>query len=122
MTQIMKIMVKVFLVLKCFFNRWFQGGSKKYPLQSDVQSHLAFVSCVQLLEKVKKQKDCVYMRPPVTNFATLEFGKFDTIVETGYKYAKEQIGSWKTKAPTPTPRLVRSMSYDALLDVPRFRA
>lgn len=38
------------------------------------------------LEKAKLQS--LYMRPPVSQYGTLEFAKFDEIYKLGYTYAK----------------------------------
>ena len=32
---------------------------------------------------------CIYMRPPVDDYGTLDFGKFDEIYRTGYRYGQE---------------------------------
>lgn len=45
----------------------------------EIQSRLAFVSCVRQLEQVKKAPYCHYLRPPIEEFKTLDFGKFDLI-------------------------------------------
>ncbi|CAJ0941104.1 unnamed protein product, partial [Mesorhabditis belari] len=52
----------------------------------EIQTRLAFVSCVRQLETVKKASYCCYLRPPIEPFKTLDFAKFDLIAETGYKY------------------------------------
>ncbi|TKR68373.1 hypothetical protein L596_024363 [Steinernema carpocapsae] len=55
----------------------------------EIQSRLAFVSCVRQLEMVKKAPYCHYLRPPIEVFKTLDFGKFDTICDVGYQYGTE---------------------------------
>uniref|UniRef100_A0A7E4V292 Neuropathy target esterase sws n=1 Tax=Panagrellus redivivus TaxID=6233 RepID=A0A7E4V292_PANRE len=52
----------------------------------EIQSRLAFVSCVRQLELVKKAPYSYYMRPPIEAFKTLDFAKFDTIREVGFRY------------------------------------
>uniref|UniRef100_A0A914WFW7 lysophospholipase n=1 Tax=Plectus sambesii TaxID=2011161 RepID=A0A914WFW7_9BILA len=52
----------------------------------EIQSRLAFVSCVRQLEQVKKAPYCHYLRPPIELYKTLDFGKFNEIYELGYKY------------------------------------
>lgn len=37
------------------------------------------------------------MRPPVSDFGTLEFGSFQVIYDIGYKYAKEFLGEAEEK-------------------------
>lgn len=46
---------------------------------AEVQSRLAYVSCVQQMEMVKNSDYCEYMRPPIDKYATLQFGAFDEI-------------------------------------------
>ncbi|KAI1729156.1 patatin-like phospholipase domain-containing protein [Ditylenchus destructor] len=57
----------------------------------EIQSRLAFVSCVQQLELVKKAPYCHYLRPPIDEFQTLDFVKFDTICDRGYQYGTERL-------------------------------
>ena len=49
------------------------------PDMAEVQSRLAYVSCVQQMEMVKNSDYCEYMRPPIDKYATLQFGAFDEI-------------------------------------------
>lgn len=46
---------------------------------AEIQSRLAYVSCVRQLELVKKSAYCEYIRPPIDRFKTMDFGKFDEI-------------------------------------------
>lgn len=46
---------------------------------AEIQSRLAYVSCVRQLEVVKKSAYCEYIRPPIDRFKTMDFGKFDEI-------------------------------------------
>ncbi|KAH7693267.1 Patatin/Phospholipase A2-related [Aphelenchoides avenae] len=55
----------------------------------EIQSRLAFVSCVRQLEMVKKAPYCHYLRPPIEHFKTLDFAKFDFICNLGYQYGAE---------------------------------
>ncbi|KAI6202346.1 hypothetical protein M3Y96_00938500 [Aphelenchoides besseyi] len=57
----------------------------------EIQSRLAYVSCVRQLEMVKKAPYCHYLRPPIDVFQTLDFAKFDTICAVGYDYASEKL-------------------------------
>lgn len=45
----------------------------------EIQSRLAFVSCVRQLEQVKKAPYCHYLRPPIDLYKTLDFARFDEI-------------------------------------------
>uniref|UniRef100_A0A671NTK4 Neuropathy target esterase-like n=1 Tax=Sinocyclocheilus anshuiensis TaxID=1608454 RepID=A0A671NTK4_9TELE len=51
----------------------------KVPDMAEIQSRLAYVSCVRQLELVKKSAYCEYIRPPIDRFKTMDFGKFDEI-------------------------------------------
>lgn len=46
---------------------------------AEIQSHLAYVSCVRQLEVVKSTSYCEYIRPPIDRFKTVDFGKFNEI-------------------------------------------
>jgi lysophospholipid hydrolase len=65
-------------------SRWNPFSKGQYiPSLADIQSRLAYVSCVKQLEEVKNMDRCMYLRPPVSHYGTLEFGKFEEIFETG---------------------------------------
>lgn len=77
-------------------NRWNPFSSiPNPPTLSDIQARLAYVSSVDALERAKATPGCVYMRPPIDAYGTLEFGKFDEIYEVGYAYAKEFLARLK---------------------------
>ncbi|WKY03061.1 hypothetical protein Q1695_016393 [Nippostrongylus brasiliensis] len=59
----------------------------------EIQTRLAYVSCVRQLENVKKASYCSYFRPGIEPFKTLEFNKFDEIMSIGYEYGKGKIES-----------------------------
>ncbi len=46
---------------------------------AEVQSRLAYVSCVQQMDLIKNSEYCEYMRPPIDKYQTLQFGAFDEI-------------------------------------------
>ncbi|KAI2668247.1 Patatin-like phospholipase domain-containing protein 6 [Labeo rohita] len=60
----------------------------KVPDMAEIQSRLAYVSCVRQLELVKKSAYCEYIRPPIDRFKTMDFGKFDEIYDVGYQHGK----------------------------------
>ncbi|KAL1505383.1 hypothetical protein ABEB36_004962 [Hypothenemus hampei] len=60
----------------------------KVPNLPDIQSRLAYVSCVRQLEEVKSSDYCEYIRPPIDKYKTLQFGSFDEIREVGYLHGK----------------------------------
>ncbi|KAK6745617.1 hypothetical protein RB195_011999 [Necator americanus] len=57
----------------------------------EIQTRLAYVSCVRQLEIVKKAPYCSYFRPAIEPFKTLEFNKFEEILTIGYEYGKTKI-------------------------------
>lgn len=86
----------------------------KVPNLPDIQSRLAYVSCVRQLEvyltvidvliiiicvvfrlifyyylkEVKNSDYCEYIRPPIDRYRTLQFGSFDEIREVGYAHGR----------------------------------
>ncbi|CAD7685676.1 unnamed protein product [Nyctereutes procyonoides] len=66
----------------------------KVPDMAEIQSRLAYVSCVRQLEVVKSSSYCEYLRPPIDCFKTMDFGKFDQIYDVGYQYGKAVFGGW----------------------------
>lgn len=60
----------------------------KVPSLPEIQSRLAFVSCVRQLERVKSSEYCTYIRPPIDKWKTLQFGSFDEIMDIGYNHGK----------------------------------
>ena len=71
-------------------NRWNPFSSfPNPPTLSEIQARLAYVSSVDALERAKTMPGSKYMRPPIDPYGTLDFGKFDEIVQVGYQYAKK---------------------------------
>uniref|UniRef100_A0ABM5FQN8 Patatin-like phospholipase domain-containing protein 6 isoform X5 n=1 Tax=Pogona vitticeps TaxID=103695 RepID=A0ABM5FQN8_9SAUR len=66
----------------------------KVPDMAEIQSRLAYVSCVRQLEVVKNSSYCEYIRPPIDRFKTMDFGKFDEIYDVGYQHGKVVFGGW----------------------------
>ncbi|XP_046752586.1 neuropathy target esterase sws isoform X2 [Diprion similis] len=60
----------------------------KVPNLPDIQSRLAYVSCVRQLEEVKSSDYCEYIRPPIDKYKTLQFANFDEIKDVGYRHGK----------------------------------
>uniref|UniRef100_A0A2I3H2A1 Patatin like phospholipase domain containing 6 n=1 Tax=Nomascus leucogenys TaxID=61853 RepID=A0A2I3H2A1_NOMLE len=73
-------------------NPW--ADKVKVPDMAEIQSRLAYVSCVRQLEVVKSSSYCEYLRPPIDCFKTMDFGKFDQIYDVGYQYGKAVFGGW----------------------------
>uniref|UniRef100_A0A8C2SQA1 lysophospholipase n=1 Tax=Coturnix japonica TaxID=93934 RepID=A0A8C2SQA1_COTJA len=66
----------------------------KVPDMAEIQSRLAYVSCVRQLEMVKNSDYCEYIRPPIDRFKTMDFGKFDEIYDVGYQHGKVVFDGW----------------------------
>lgn len=65
------------------------------PTLSDIQSRLAYATSVPALEKAKATPGILYMQPPVQQYGTLDFGKFDEIYTVGYEYCKNFLAVLK---------------------------
>ena len=67
------------------------------PTLSEIQARLAYVSSVDALERAKTTPGCLYMRPPIDPYATLDFAKFDEIYEVGYHYGRKYLEELKER-------------------------
>uniref|UniRef100_A0A0K0CZI5 Patatin-like phospholipase domain containing 6 n=1 Tax=Angiostrongylus cantonensis TaxID=6313 RepID=A0A0K0CZI5_ANGCA len=94
----------------------------------EIQTRLAYVSCVRQLEIVKKAPYCSYFRPAIEPFKTLEFNKFDEILESFHSLLRlpvierstsfTDLAAALSKIPTVRPVLRHSLStYDHSEDV-----
>lgn len=61
------------------------------PNIAEIQQRLTYVSSVKALEEAKNAQGVIYLRPPIDNYATLDFSKFDEIREVGFQYADVEI-------------------------------
>lgn len=83
-------------------NRWNPFSSyPNPPTLSEIQARLAYVSSVDALERAKTTPGCLYMRPPIDEYATLDFGKFAEIYEKGYKYGRDFLAEMRDKGVLP---------------------
>ncbi|OQR78858.1 neuropathy target esterase sws-like, partial [Tropilaelaps mercedesae] len=71
------------------------GEPVKIPNSAEIQSRLAYVSCVRQLEEVKSSDYCMYVRPPIDRYKTLQFGLFNEIMEVGYQHGKTLFAGMK---------------------------
>ena len=71
------------------------------PTLSEIQARLAYVSSVDALERAKATPGCLYMRPPIDAYGTLDFAKFDEIYQVGYAYGKEFLRKLRDKGVLP---------------------
>nr|CDS19828.1 patatin phospholipase domain containing protein [Echinococcus granulosus] len=81
------------LIYQRFFRWW--GPPIRVPNFTEIQSRLAYISCIRQLEEVKASGICHYLRPPIDRFMTLQFAAFEEIMSVGYKYAKETLAMWQ---------------------------
>jgi lysophospholipid hydrolase len=85
-----------------FTNRWNPFSSyPNPPTLAEIQARLAYVSSVDALERAKATPGCLYMRPPIDAYGTLDFGKFDEIYQVGYKFGKEYLAEMREKGVFP---------------------
>ncbi|KAL4950228.1 lysophospholipase nte1 [Aspergillus filifer] len=85
-------------------NRWNPFSSvPNPPTLSEIQARLAYVSSIDNLERAKNMPGCLYMRPPIDRYGTLEFGNFDEIYQVGYAYGKEYLQKLKSEGSLPLP-------------------
>lgn len=83
-------------------NRWNPFSSyPNPPTLSEIQARLAYVSSVDALERAKATPGCLYMRPPIDAYGTLEFAKFDEIYQVGYVYGQEYLRKLRDKGLLP---------------------
>ncbi|ODQ66306.1 patatin-domain-containing protein [Nadsonia fulvescens var. elongata DSM 6958] len=69
------------------FNRWnFFSRQPNIPSLAEIQARLAYVSSVGALNRAKDSPGVMYLRPPIDDYATLDFGKFDEIYTVGAQY------------------------------------
>jgi lysophospholipid hydrolase len=81
-----------------FVNRWNPlSSTPNPPTLAEIQARLAYVSSVDALERAKTMAGCIYMRPPIDDYGTLDFGKFDEIQRVGYEYGKEFLQELRDK-------------------------
>ncbi|KAG0166082.1 phosphatidylcholine and lysophosphatidylcholine phospholipase [Apophysomyces sp. BC1034] len=65
------------------------------PSIADIQSRLTYVSSVAKLEEAKMIDGTLYVKLPVQQWGTLEFNKFNDIMQSGYEVGREVIGRWR---------------------------
>ena len=83
-------------------NRWNPFSSyPNPPTLSEIQASLAYVSSVDALERAKTTPGCLYMRPPIDPYGTLDFAKFDEIYQVGYEYGQEYLSKLRERGMLP---------------------
>ena len=69
------------------------------PSMGDIQDALRWVSSDQHRRRMETVAD-LHLRPPIQDFGTLEYDKFDEIVQRGYDYARPLIEELVRKNPS----------------------
>lgn len=71
-------------------NRWNPfSRHPNIPNMAEIQMRLGYVASVNALEKAKHTPGVIYMRPPIEDYATLDFAKFEEIYQVGAAYGHE---------------------------------
>lgn len=71
------------------FNRWNPFSSHpNIPNMAEIQMRLGYVASVNALEKAKHTPGVIYARPPIDEFNTLDFAKFEEIYQVGVQYGR----------------------------------
>lgn len=84
------------------FNRWNPFSKHpNVPNMMDIQMRLAYVASVNALELSKKTPGVIYLRPPIDDYATLDFAKFDEIHHVGLAYADNLFTQWEKSGKLP---------------------
>lgn len=77
-------------------NRWNPFSAfPNPPTLGEIQARLAYVSSHDALERAKNMPGCIYMRPPIDGYGTLDFARFDELYALGYKYGQEYLSKMK---------------------------
>lgn len=85
-----------------FFNRWNPFSSHPNPpTLAEIQARLAYVSSIDALESAKLIEGCIYMRPPIEAYGTLDFAKFDELYLLGYKYGQDFMKKLREQGKLP---------------------
>ena len=75
-------------------NLW--GEKARIPSTTDISTQLAYVSNTrQIPDRLRDDID-LYLKPGVSKFGTLEFGKFGEIRDIGYKHTRKSLLAWQT--------------------------
>lgn len=68
------------------------------PSMGDLSELLIWVSSEQHRKSVAAVSD-LHLTPPVQHIGTLEYDKFDEILDAGYNYAKPIVDEWVRQNP-----------------------
>jgi len=83
---------------KVLLSKWNPFGKPMdVPSLGEIQSRLAFISFSENWRKVKTAKYCLYIRPPIDKYSTMDMDMciFDEIKDVGYQYGKDYFEDLK---------------------------
>lgn len=99
------------------FNRWNPFSKHpNVPNMAEVQTRLGYVASVNALEQAKNTPGVIYVRPPIENYATLDFGKFKEIYNVGVVYGRVFLQELISDKRMPTIPGTSSCTSDMLQD------
>lgn len=82
----------------------------RVPSMGDISELLIWVSSEQHRKSVAAVSD-LHLTPPVQDYGTLEYDKFDEILAVGYEYAKPIIDEWVKENPWLVSSQKRSATH-----------
>lgn len=75
------------------------GRKLLIPTLAEIQLRLAYVGCTAKVEAVKAAasttQDVLYLRPPVQQYAVMDFHHHSKLIEVGYEYGKRVVEGWR---------------------------
>jgi len=80
-------------------NPW--SAMRTIPSIPDIQSRLMYTTSNQRLEDAKADEACLFLRMPVEGYGTLEFGKYNELLDLGYRVAVERLAQWQSAGRLP---------------------
>ncbi|PKI82893.1 hypothetical protein MVES1_003641 [Malassezia vespertilionis] len=87
-------------VLLSRFNPW--SKMWKVPGIPDIQSRLTYTTSVRMLEDAKSMDNCLYLRMPVEQYGTLEFSKYEELLQAGYVSTHAALRKWDEEHRLPS--------------------
>lgn len=83
-------------------NPW--SAMRRIPSIPDIQSRLMYTTSNERLEDAKANEACLFLRMPIEGYGTLEFGKYNELLDLGYHVALERLAQWQRQGRLPTHR------------------
>lgn len=83
-------------------NRWNPfSAHPNIPNMAEIQMRLGYVASVNALEKAKQTSGVIYVRPPIEDYATLDFNKFEEIYDVGADYGHSFLSELNAQGKMP---------------------